>query len=188
MKYKYITRNNLYEKQTYMYSEFKGMDFIKEYLNSRKNCLNEFDKTETVGKGTEITYSVVYKDLLSNCENLKTGKNLNKAIASVNAYTKSFEVRKRIYTGYDAEWKPLNGAGFEEYESYLVFADCLLLAYHQTKCLKYFNCLLKLDDTLLSIQNRMGQEAKEHFRQTIQQELDIFNQLASANGISEGVS
>lgn len=44
MGYKYITENNLYEKQTYMYSAYKGIDFIKEYLNSRENCLKEIKK------------------------------------------------------------------------------------------------------------------------------------------------
>ncbi len=39
MAYKYITDNNLYQKQTYMYSEYKGMDFIEEYLNSRQSYL-----------------------------------------------------------------------------------------------------------------------------------------------------
>ncbi len=29
MAYKYITDNNLYKKQTYMYSEYKGMLFLK---------------------------------------------------------------------------------------------------------------------------------------------------------------
>lgn len=47
MEYKYITENNLFEKQTYMYSEYKGIDFIKEYMSSRKNwqCI----KNETGG-------------------------------------------------------------------------------------------------------------------------------------------
>lgn len=38
MGYKYVTSNNLYEKQTYEYSEYRGIDFITEYLESRKRC------------------------------------------------------------------------------------------------------------------------------------------------------
>lgn len=51
MEYKYITENNLFEKQTYMYSEYKGIDFIKEYMSSRKNwqCI----KNETGGMQNE---------------------------------------------------------------------------------------------------------------------------------------
>lgn len=40
MSYQYVTANNLYEKQNYMYSEYKGMVFLKDYLDSRKKFLN----------------------------------------------------------------------------------------------------------------------------------------------------
>lgn len=68
-----------------------------------------------------------------------------------------------------------------------MLAECLLSAYQHTKCLKYFNCLLKLDDTLISIQNRMSQQLKEHLIRILMQELSIFSQLAIENGVSEEV-
>lgn len=189
MGYKYITDNNLYEKQTYMYSEYQGIDFIREYLDSRNSFLKMIKKMEGEGdKNAETAHSFVYKNLAELCENLKAGKKNNEMIERVNAYTKSFEVRKRIYTEYDANWKPLSSADFEEYESYIVFAECLLLTYRCTKCLKYFNCLLKLDDALISIQNKLEQPLKKYLIQIIQQELNIFNELTAVIGISEGVS
>ena len=187
MGYKYITGNNLYEKQTYMYSEYKGMNFIQEYMDSRKNCLSAHEETGMYGERKTI-YSSVHRDLTEIREELTAGKRTRRIFELVNAYTKSFEVRKRIYTKYDDGWKPSDDASFEEYESYLVFADCLLLAYHHTKCLKYINCLLKLDDTLISIQNRMTRESKEHFDQIIRQELCVFNWLVDENGINEEIS
>lgn len=187
MGYKYITENNLYEKQTYMYSAYKGIDFIKEYLNSRENCLKEIKKRGGY-KDTKPKHSFVYGDLVELCEKLKAGKKNDEIMQLVNAYTKSFEVRKRIYSEYDAEWKPLSGTDFEEYESYIVFAECLLLAYRYTKCLKYFNCLLKLDDTLISIQNKLDQQLRIYLSQVLRQELNIFNELVAAIGVNEGVS
>lgn len=185
MGYKYITNNNLYEKQTYMYSEYRGIDFIKEYLDTRKKCLHEIEGIR--GEESKTVHSFVYEELSELYKNLKEGKKNKDVIELVNSYTKSFEVRKRIYTEYDAEWKPLGDAGFEEYESYLVFAECLLLAYQYTNCLKYFNCLLKLNDTLISIKDHMGQRSKEHFCGILRQELDIFDQLTAANEVSEEV-
>ena len=32
MSYKYVTENNLLDKQTYMYSEYGGMDFYRSTL------------------------------------------------------------------------------------------------------------------------------------------------------------
>lgn len=179
MGYKYVTDNNLYEKQTYMYSEYRGLDFIKEYVESRKKCLKNVKKIEGRGIKGASSHSRVYEELVELCDNLKTGKNDKEVFALLNAYTKSFEVRKRIYTEYCADWKPVCNAGFEEYGSYLVFAECLLYAYRQTKCLKYFSCLLKLDDTLISIQDRMEQQLKERLDWILIQELDIFSQMAA---------
>lgn len=39
MNYKYITENNLENKQNYMYSEYGGQDFVDAYIESRKNAM-----------------------------------------------------------------------------------------------------------------------------------------------------
>ena len=42
--YKYITTNNLENKQNYMYSEYKGKDFLKAYRDIRqKFCMKIFN-------------------------------------------------------------------------------------------------------------------------------------------------
>lgn len=184
MSYKYIANNNLYEKQTYMYSEYKGMDFLKEYLDSRKVCLNS---QENPGEDVLVQYETlnnpVQQDLLKIVQKLNNGNCSKELMTYVNAYTKSFEVRKRLYSCYDDNWKPTTDAGFEDYESYLLFAECLLLAYRHTECLKYFSCLLKVDDTLLSIQEKLRDQLKKHCCRIIQQEVNIFYQLAREHEI-----
>lgn len=177
MAYKYITDNNLYEKQNYMYSEYRGLDFVTEYLDSREEFLNRFEK----GMGIK---NKVQQDLAAIFKELKGGKRTKEILDLLNAYTKSFEVRKRIYSEYDSSWKPLPEAGFENYDNYLLFASCLLLAYKNTNRLKYFNCLLKVNDTLLSVQDKLEYIEKEYFSEIIRRELDIFNLLAVENGIN----
>ena len=184
MSYKYITDNNLYEKQTYMYSEYKGMAFLKEYLDSREVCLNCHENpNEDILIQAETLKNPVQKDLSEIVQKLNEGDYSKELMTSVNAYTKSFEVRKRLDSCYDDNWKPVAGTGFEDYESYLLFAECLLLAYRHTRCLKYFSCLLKVDDTLLSIQEKLGDQLTKHCCRIIRQEVDIFYQLASEHGI-----
>ncbi len=96
MSYKYITDNNLYEKQTYMYSEYKGMDFLKEYLDSRKACLDcQEDSGEGILIQEETLHSPVQRDLLEIVQKLNMGNYSKEVMNSVNAYTKSFEVRFR---------------------------------------------------------------------------------------------
>lgn len=180
MSYKYITGNNLYEKQNYMYSEFGGTEFLADYLNSRKRYLNSVGHRDIA----VIEYhSATGQKLLSILDGLKSGQAVRETIDLINAYTKSFEVRKRIYTNYDNNFKPSADAGFEDFDNYLLLAECLVLAYRQTGCLKYFNCLLKVDDTLLSVWEKLQQFQKDYMSHIICQELDCFYQLANENKI-----
>ena len=122
------------------------------------------------------------QELQKICKSLQSG-NHKEVMGTLNEYVKSFEVRKRLYTGYGDARKPLKDSGFEDYESYLIFAACLLSAYQHSKCLKYFNCLLKLDDTLLSVQDKLGDSLKEFLCSIVSDEMDFFHQIARENGI-----
>lgn len=184
MAYKYITDNNLYEKQTYMYSEYKGIVFLKEYLESRQSFLNHNIDEKTDNAVEKTIKNPVQKSLLDLKRNMENKKYDKDTVSLINAYTKSFEVRKRIYTEYDENWKPISNAGFADSENYLLFADCLLLAYHNLKCMKYVNCLLKVVDTLLSMQNQLDGQSKRYVSRIVQQELDIIYQIAGESGIS----
>lgn len=184
MAYEYVTDNNLYEKQNYMYSEYRGMEFIKDYLDSRRQYA---DNTGTIEKeavsNEEAADDPVQRDLMLILWKLKAQKCDRAVVDRMNAYTKSFEVRKRIYSGYDECWKPIEGAGFENYLSYLLLADCLLYMYESTGCLKYFSCLLKVDDTLLSVSRHLSERLMGYFREIISRELNAFYQLADQSGI-----
>lgn len=185
MKYKYITDNNLYNKQTYMYSDYEGLLFIRKYLDSRKSYLEQH---KSAGESiSEKDISPTQRNLRRLLYNLDCGEYDEKTIGTVNQYVKSFEVRKRIYTGYDSDWKPLENAGFEDYACYLLLADCLIFVYCRTNCLKYFSCLLKLNDTLLSVQNKLGAADREYLGKIITQELEFFWLLADGNGICQEV-
>ena len=56
MSYKYVTDNNLYEKQTYMYSEYKGRAFLNDYISSRQNCLRK-----VLGVGKENDEACIFR-------------------------------------------------------------------------------------------------------------------------------
>lgn len=182
MAYEYITENNLYERQNYMYSEYRGMEFLKDYLDSR----HKYTESHIIGGGgylcpVESIDDPTQQDFMIILQKLKAGDCSKEIVEKVNAYTKSFEVRKRIYSSYSELWKPEKNANFENYQSYLLFADCLLYMYQYMGCLKYFNCLLKLNDTLLSIQDFLPDNLQEYFYGIISREVDVFHQLAHEN-------
>lgn len=184
MAYEYITDNNLYQKQTYMYSQYKGIRFLKEYLETRQFFLDsQKDVQEEEQLYSDTKGGFTKDDLQKIYKKLENGVCGGEALETVNYYVKSFEVRKRIYTGYDEYWKPLPDAGFEEYDEYLLFAECLAFTYDNTKCLKYFSCLLKIDDTLLSVKDKLDHKQKARLCKIIEAELAVFYQLADGMGI-----
>ena len=180
MAYEYVTDNNLYQKQTYMYSEYRGREFLKDYLDSRHQYVDSIkyknDESESVSREEGVA-DPVQSNLLLILRKLESGEYDRELTDRMNAYTKSFEVRKRIYSGYDSRWKPVEGAGFENYLSYLLFADCLLHMYENTGCLKYFSCLLKVDDTKVSASGHLSGNLTGYLRTIIVRELEIFEQL-----------
>lgn len=181
MSYKYITENNLYNKQTYMYAEYEGKRFLEEYLKSRKIArgMTEFSKQENRIESD----SMVYQDLKCIYSDIRKGD--RDAVNRIKPYVKTFEVRKRLYTEY-LDWKPTEKALFEVYEIYLIFSDCLLEAYKETNCLKYYSCLLKVDDMLLSIYPLLTLWEREHLSAVISEELKIFCTLLEKHGIVLG--
>lgn len=186
MAYKYITEDNLYNKQTYMYSEYGGIDFLKEYVFSRQQYLDDHKDMKSIS--TEYEWegdksNDVICELLRIKQALKADTYNSTVMDLMNSYTKSFEVRKRVYEKYDNNWKPVGNKRFEDYEAYLLLAECLGLSYEHTKCLKYFSCMLKVVDTLLSIQDKLRDELKGILYLVIQKELAFFNQLMEQNGI-----
>ena len=54
--YQYITKSNIDNPQYYMYTKFEGLQFLKEYVRSRKSridALNKIDESETILKIAE---------------------------------------------------------------------------------------------------------------------------------------
>ena len=183
MLYKYITENNLYEKQNYMYSEYEGIDFLRKYTASRKSYLNTVQQSFE-NEGAILTRCKTEEELKEILSVLKAGETDYKIIVKLNMLIKSFEIRKRIYTEYDERWKPIEGAGFEEYGLYLLFADCLIYAYKEIKNLKYLSCLMKVNDTILSLSDKYITELKPYLAWLIQEELEEFSKLAIQMGIN----
>jgi hypothetical protein len=101
----------------------------------------------------------------------------------LNRFVKAFEVRKRLYAEYD-NWKPVETSTFEDYESYISFAECLIEAYGFTNNLKYFSCLLKVDDTLLSVQDKLTNSQRCRLEKIVESELGYFETMLEKHKIS----
>ncbi len=99
----------------------------------------------------------------------------------IDLYVKAFEVRKRLYTGYDEMWKPCRKE-FRDYGSYLLFGNILAAAYRRTECLKYASCLMKLTDSLISVITLLREAEQYELALILGSELEIYRDIRRTGG------
>lgn len=170
MNYKYITEDNLENKQNYMYSEYCGQEFLDAYVSTRKNIIEKEQIFERVDHNTYQELSIIKEKLIKN-------DNIERLLKQqIDAYVKTFEVRKRLYAGYDSTWRPVVN-NYRIYYNYLLLCEVLLLVWHKTKCTKYINCLLKITDSLISIISEMNETEEYRLINILKEELSIFEEI-----------
>lgn len=173
--YEYITSDNLENKQTYMYSQYRGYEFLDDYEKSRDIKRNREKSIfrEEVDSDSRIRITSLYNSLCEHCDNslrLKVKQELD-------FYNKTFEVRKRLYSSYNDNGKPNDEATYRDYDLYVLLGQCLLKGYSTTKCLKYYNCLLKIVDTIMSFKDELSDPVYEDFYKLVQEEKKIYFEL-----------
>jgi hypothetical protein len=84
---------------------------------------------------------------------------------------KTFEVRKRLYHCYNSNFRPLDESDFYDCGLYPLFGCGLVFAYKEKRNLKYLNSLLKLDDTLISLKDKLNNFELETLRYLLSEEM-----------------
>jgi len=176
MNYEYVTENNLINRQKYEYSSYGGKDFIHAYIESRQKCRIPYDSQAAENSRLRKTVleeriDQLRQRILEDGFSRETKKELDRLI-------QSFEVRKRLYSNSDSNWKPMDKDGeYMDYNAYLCFAQTLEAAYKKKQNLKYLSCLLKLDDTILSIADQLDQMQLMLFSSILEKELEYVRLL-----------
>jgi hypothetical protein len=164
--YPYITNNNRENRQFYMYSQFHGIDFIRHYDQTRKQALMRLEKKSfEVYKDSEIDWNLCLLNLkkISNSSESPIVKELFVLIEANNTsdlarclekLVHSFEIRKRVYSEYDVNYKPATDQ-YSNAEPYVALAAALAYWLNKSSNLKYLNALLKLNDTILSFESEL---------------------------------
>lgn len=176
MEYIYVTENNFLNKQKYSYSEFGGQDFLDAYIKNRWDALDYLKKKDL--KKNKYSYDDLCSILLQIYQKGTVDKEL------CDKYVQKFEVQKCFYKEYDQSWKPVLESGYSKLRTYILFAYVLLGMYQYTKGLKYYNCLLKVDDTLISQKDYLSDGEKVLFTDILKRELKIYE--AILHDVEEG--
>jgi hypothetical protein len=161
----------VYYRQSYQYGGFYGEIFIAAYEESRKISIL---KDISVVQGNEITdrraailkechskpvkrdYVVLRHELCVIVQSMANKNAEGQEYAVFDKVVKSFEVRKRLHHCYNVNFRPLDESDFYDCGLYPLFGRGLVFAYKEKRNLKYLNALLKLNDTLISLKDKLN--------------------------------
>jgi len=170
--YQYSEKDLLENPQKYQMSPFLGTNFLISFFKSRKNYLKKLEKIEKIFleldeviKQLSINYSKnTLDDFLKT--NIETEEILSLLLINfsnpidnditkiLNEFIKKFEIKKRLYSSYDGNFKESSSL-YSNLRNYLILSTLCMLAYKKNKNLKYLNTSLKLNDTICSQINKL---------------------------------
>ena len=184
MQYKYVTDNNLENIQTYMYSEYFGLDFLKAYWQSRLENITskELSRCDMENKIENYIQSDVSAKLFDLWEKIKN-VDIGDIKDHVDPYVKKFEVKKRLYRKYETDGRAVLESGYDEYASYILLGMIVSELYRGSGNLKYLNCMLKITDTLISVRKAMDGELVQIAEKLMTDELEYIDCLLRKNSI-----
>jgi len=195
--YPYSSENLLEKPQKYQMSPFEGKDFLSSYLNSRKKIiqileknkknpydeiLNQFKKFIDVNFESfseKIILEKFLSFLIYNLLEMNKDKQINEYVDLV---LKKFEIKKRLYSTYNSEFKEITD-DYKNLHNYTLLALIFQIKYKQTKALKYLNAILKLNDILCSQHSNLNPQDAELTYHLLNHEIDFVSELCHKKGI-----
>ena len=166
--YLYSETNLLENPQKYQMSPFLGTNFLISFFKSRKNYLKKLEKIEKnfleldeiINQlSTEHTENTLDKFLQTNIDTeeilslliINFSKTFDDEFTNkiLNGFIKKFEVKKRLYSSYDSNFKE-NSSLYTNLRNYIILSTLCLMKYEKNKNLRYLNTSLKLSDTVCS--------------------------------------
>jgi hypothetical protein len=142
MSYEYTQENRLKSSHTYQFSSY-GRDLLDAYNADRASVRAKLDA------------KVSLKDVLSKLARTDTAERaLSGDVEILLRLVKKFEISKKLRAKYDKKWKIADEA-FDDPSSYLCLSYACLLEFQQSRQLPLLNCVLKLNDTLCSLESHI---------------------------------
>jgi len=104
--------------------------------------------------------------------------------SAIDWYVQRFEVRKRLFSEYDLQTgRPIEQGGYGDISNYMLLSAICGKSYAAFGSLKYLNCFLKLNDTLLSLPSNMTDQQILLLQALITLEVTYVEELASHKGV-----
>lgn len=195
--YPYSSENLIENPQKYQMSPFEGKDFLSSYLNSRKKIIqileknkkNSYDEIlDQFKKFTDVNFesfseTIILEKFLSFliCNLFEMNKD-EKTNEYVDLLLKKFEIKKRLYSTYNSEFKEITN-DYKNLHNYTLLTLIFQIKHKQTRALKYLNAILKLNDILCSQHSNLNSHDAELTYYLLRNEIDFVSELCHKKGI-----
>lgn len=167
-KYPYAGGDLFTARNTYFYTEYKGIEFLEAWSENRQGVLGFLKGKISVHKEGGMKHSqegnLDYFEERLKREDVIDTRNLlltiQSAFADSNSVTddllkswvdrlvKKFEISKRIHETYGREFMAIDKERHKNISLYVSLAEIFVMAYVRYQKLPYLNVLLKAMDTL----------------------------------------
>ena len=139
--YSYTEKNRFLEKNSYMYTPFKGYNFLTEFLLNREKALS-YITSRIEGKATQGLSDLCQHQTDMELEEISQiflkGKSFLRAEKKLENYIRRFEVAKRLRNNYPVT--DLNDLASTR--THILFFGVLILAFDKTEDIRYINVIL----------------------------------------------
>ena len=194
IEYNYCDKDLLRYPEKYQMSAYAGIQFLYAYFLSRKNVLKSLDVNNNVSFDEFIINKFII--INKNDDQIITEKHLSCILVrkinkmskdqddiDLDIFLRKFEIKKKIFTEYNKEFKEKTENYFE-LKNYILLAANFIVAYQQTTNLKYLNVCLKLNDLIISNLHKIeGECFRILFLLVLRKELDCINELCTKKGV-----
>ncbi|QDI88800.1 hypothetical protein Nisw_04315 [Candidatus Nitrosopumilus sp. SW] len=188
-EYVYSKNDLLSKPQKYQKTPFEGIEFLKVYKKSRLDLLEK----ENFEDFKLNDFFIDFKNLeWPNPKKFKLFDFLSVLLSQSNKddqkiqfdrLLKKFEIKKKLYTEYNSEFKELS-ENFQNLKNYMLFGLLCIDHYEKNYSLKYLNTFLKINDILCSQVSKILEEDQNLFCYLITKEIEYIDKLCKGRGIN----
>lgn len=184
--YNYSQGDLLEKPHTYQYSTYKGIEFLQAWQSNRQEMLSVLGSPQAPpdpALDQDDPFSVhSYLDHLMLEINEDFPKN-QEIKSKVDAWTKKFELSKRLFAKYNESLKPVDKSKYHDMGAYVRYAEIMEKAYQRNGKLPYLNVLLKVLDTLIACRKSLDSQQRSRLAWLIEREIEHVLTLAHKRGV-----
>jgi hypothetical protein len=154
------------DRQTYEYHPYLGPDFLKDFISSRSDFLNQYNPEMCIRNFDELASSLLKMYcregqsegtlvvLIKIIEELNQGSLSKNSFCIIMDFLKKFEVSRKIYSIYDSDFRPDKASIFSDEKNYGLLSIILNKIYQKDNNFQCFSTSLKINDVIVS--NNLG--------------------------------